>query len=282
MGKTYTINNQHFWHIVTQSPWPLVLSFVIFGIPTSLIVYLQGYHNGSMYALFCLIAAICVLFIWFRDIIRESSFEGFHTLPIQRSLIASMLLFIFSEVMFFVAFFWSFFHSSISPTVELGLQWPPVGMAPFIFSPWDIPLLNTLILLLSGVTITLSHLYIKEDNLNKAVEWIAATLFLAVLFLSFQYFEYSNAGFDITDGIYGTTFFLCTGFHGFHVIIGTIFIFVCAIRLYIGHYSPAHHFGFEAAAWYWHFVDVVWLFLFTMIYYWGYEMVYPTINAFEI
>lgn len=269
-------NNQHFWHIVTQSPWPLILSFILVGMPLGLVNYLQGYFYGIEILLFCFFGGIFYLFVWFRDIIREGSWEGFHTVYVQKSLIITMLLFIFSEVMFFAAFFWSFFHSSISPTAELGLQWPPVGITPYIFSPWGIPLLNTLILLLSGVTITLAHLYIKEDYLVKAVFWMAITLGLAVLFLGFQYFEYTNAGFDISDGVYGSTFYLCTGFHGFHVMVGTIFIFVCTIRLALSQFSPAHHFGFEAAAWYWHFVDIVWLFLFVMIYYWGYDMVYPS------
>jgi len=220
---------------------------------------------------------LLTIYAWFKDIVRESTFEGMHTKSVQKNLILGMLWFIFSEILFFVAFFWSFFWSCITPTIVLNVSWPPVGMHTLVFEPWDIPLLNTLILLLSGVTVTLSHLYLKKGLKKQAEYSMLFTIILAEFFILFQGFEYITAPFDISDGIYGSTFFMCTGFHGFHVIIGSIFLYVIFFRMYKAHFSRAHHFGFEAAAWYWHFVDVVWLFLFTTIYYWGWDLVSPVI-----
>jgi cytochrome c oxidase subunit 3 len=276
------LSSKHFWHIVNPSPWPFFVSFGIMGLPLGIIEFFQGYSFGTQQMYYALVISVILLYVWFRDVVRESIFDGQHTGLVQKSLSISMLLFIFSEVMFFVAFFWGFFHAAIAPTAELGLQWPPVGMKNLIFSPWDIPLLNTIILVVSGITITLCHLFMKQKQLVEALGYIVGTLLLAFFFLDLQFFEYTHANFDISDGVYGSTFFLCTGFHGFHVMIGTLFILVCAIRLGLGHFSPVHHFGFEAASWYWHFVDVVWLFLYIVIYFWGCDMVYPTIHAFEI
>jgi cytochrome c oxidase subunit 3 len=188
-----------------------------------------------------------------------------HTKAVQRGLKMGVVLFIVSEVMFFFAFFWAYFHSSLAPAIEIGSIWPPVGIT--VFSPWGVPLLNTLILLLSGVTITYAHHALTLGNRFYLVDGLAFTILLAVIFTFLQAFEYRTAPFNISDGIYGSTFFMATGFHGFHVIIGTTFIVVCLMRVH--HFTKQHHVGFEAAAWYWHFVDVVWLFLFVSIYFWG-------------
>ena len=176
-------------------------------------------------------------------------------------------MFIISEVMFFLAFFWAFFHSSFAPTVELGCIWPPAGIE--VFSPWEIPLLNTVILLSSGATCTWAHDAIVAGDRRSAILALVFTLLLAFLFTGFQVYEYKHASFTMSDGIYGSCFFMATGFHGFHVQIGTIFLLICLIRLSNHHFTREHHFGFEAAAWYWHFVDVVWLFLFVAVYWWG-------------
>ena len=178
-----------------------------------------------------------------------------------------MLLFLLSEVMFFLAFFWAFCHSSLAPTIEIGAVWPPKGIE--ALSPWEIPFLNTLILLSSGAAVTWAHHAILAGSREQALYGLLATIILAVVFTGFQAMEYIEAPFTISDGIYGSTFYLATGFHGLHVIIGTIFLIICCIREYLGHFTAKHHFGFEAAAWYWHFVDVVWLFLFVSIYWWG-------------
>jgi len=273
MNKNFTVKHYHFWHIVNISPWPLLLALNCLSMPLGLVTFFQGYYFGLAIFYFGLFAVLLTMFSWFKDVVREATFEGFHTKQVQSSLIISMLLFIFSEVMFFFAFFWGFFWSSVTPTIALNLSWPPVGMSDLIFDPWDIPFLNTVILLLSGATITLAHLYIKKGLKRESEIYMFATLLLATCFILFQGFEYVTAPFDISDGVYGSTFFMCTGFHGFHVIIGTIFIAVIFVRMTKSHFSRLHHFGFEAAAWYWHFVDVVWLFLFTMIYYWGWDMV---------
>lgn len=266
----------HFWHIVTISPWPFLLSMFAAPIPLGLVTFFQGYKLSGLTLFYWGLYCVClILFLWFRDIIRESTFEGYHTQEVQKSIVISFMLFIFSEVMFFVAFFWSFFHSSIFPTVELNISWPPVGMAELIFDPFDLPLLNTLILLLSGATLTLAHWYLKKGLYLETLIWMQFTFILAISFLTFQGIEYVTSPFDISDGIYGSTFFLCTGFHGFHVFLGSIMLAASQLRIFLTHFSRNHHKGFETAAWYWHFVDVVWLFLYIMIYYWGSDMVSP-------
>ena len=178
-----------------------------------------------------------------------------------------MILFIVSELMFFVAFFWAFFHASLSPTVEIGAVWPPKGIE--VLNPWEVPFLNTVILLSSGAAVTWAHHAIVAGARNQAIYGLILTILLAIFFTGLQALEYLEAPFTISDGVYGSTFYLATGFHGFHVFIGTVFLSVCLLRLINFHFTKSHHFGFEAAAWYWHFVDVVWLFLFVAIYWWG-------------
>ena len=252
----------HNWHIVTYSPWPFFVSIILFSIPLALV----GFFKGIVFSLFCfyfsLFLLVYVVFLWFDDIIIESSGEGYHTESVQKSFNYSMLLFIFSEVMFFAGFFWGFFWLGFAPSIELNLTWPPNDLQNLIFSPFEIPLLNTIILLTSGTTITISHFFIKLGDFEFAKKFLITTLVLAFLFLVIQLFEYFTAPFDISDGAYSSIFYICTGFHGFHVIVGAIFISVMLKRLFFYSFSRMHHFGFEAAAWYWHFVDVVWLFLY--------------------
>ncbi len=199
--------------------------------------------------------------------VREATFEGHHTPIVQLGLRYGMALFIASEVMFFVAWFWAFFNASLFPTEQIGGVWPPEGVT--VFDPWSVPFLNTLILLSSGCTVTWAHHELRNGNQRGLVQGLVLTIVLGIAFTSLQAFEYSDAPFGFRDGIYPTTFFMATGFHGAHVIIGTCFLTVCLFRAAKGHFKPDHHFGFEAAAWYWHFVDVVWLFLFSCIYLWG-------------
>jgi len=277
MKNTNKFKHFHFWHIVTISPWPFLLSTFALSMPIGLVTFFQGYYFGVPVFLIGLFMVIFIMCLWFRDIVIEASYEGHHTKQVQSSLIISFLLFIFSEVMLFVAFFWAFFHSSLFPTVELNCSWPPVGMSDIIMDPFGIPLLNTLLLLTSGATLTLAHLYMKQGFMNKSLLSMVVTLLFAILFLSFQFYEYSVSAFDISDSIYGSTFFCCTGLHGFHVIVGTIGLSMTTLRIYFSHFSRNHHLGFEFAAWYWHFVDVVWLFLYMIIYCWGSDMVSPLI-----
>jgi cytochrome c oxidase subunit 3 len=199
---------------------------------------------------------------------------GDHTPVVQIGLRYGVIMFIVSEIMFFAAWFWSFFKHAMYPmgeiegSVQLEGHWPPLGIE--VFDPWHLPLINTLILLCSGAAATWAHHAIAHENNRKdmATGLIIAVL-LGLLFTVFQAYEYSHAAFGFAGNIYGATFFMATGFHGFHVIVGTIFLFVCYLRLRAGHFTPEKHVGFEAAAWYWHFVDVVWLFLFAAIYIWG-------------
>nr|APX40153.1 cytochrome c oxidase subunit 3 [Labidostomis lusitanica] len=258
-------HKNHPFHLVDVSPWPILGAF---GAMTMMIGLIQWFHLlDNTLLLLGLAINMLVSLQWWRDVAREGTFQGHHTLKVALGLRWGMILFIVSEIFFFISFFWSFFHSSLSPTIELGLLWPPKGIQ--TFNPLEIPLLNTMILLTSGLTVTWAHHSLMENNYSKALQGLVLTVTLGIYFTALQGFEYIEAPFTIADSVYGSTFFMATGFHGLHVIIGTTFLGVCLIRLYLNHFSSIHHFGFEAAAWYWHFVDVVWLFLYISIYWWG-------------
>lgn len=263
----------HDYHLVDPSPWPIVAA--ISSVITTLgAVY--WFHGGAPWiSIVGILGIIYVMIAWWRDVINEAQYKGDHTRVVQITLRYGMIMFIASEVMFFVAWFWAYFDVALFPheaheylrTEAIGGQWPPKNIT--TLDPWHLPLLNTLILLTSGTTVTWAHHALLENDRKGLVQGLALTVVLGILFTAVQAFEYSHAPFTFTGGIYGSTFFMATGFHGAHVIIGTIFLIVCLIRAMRGHFTPEHHFGFEAAAWYWHFVDVVWLFLFTFIYVWG-------------
>lgn len=268
MNSNYkSLKLKHPFHLVDPSPWPLVASLGAFLATFGGVMYLHMYKSGGFLFSIGLFLIIYVMFAWWRDIIREGTYEGQHTQIVQQGLRMGMMLFIVSEIMFFFAFFWAFFHSSLSPVPEIGGVWPPQSI--HILSPWEIPLLNTIILLSSGATVTWAHhSLVAGSRLNFLIS-LSLTILLAFIFTFFQGFEYKSALFSISDSVYGSTFYLTTGFHGFHVAIGTIFLMICLYRFIHHHFTREHHFGFEAAAWYWHFVDVVWLFLFLTIYWWG-------------
>lgn len=210
---------------------------------------------------------VLYVFFWFANIIRESSLEGSHTLKVQHGLKLGMVLFITSEVFFFFSFFWAFFHSSLNPITAIGNVWPLKGIE--LLDPRSVPLLNTIILLSSGVLLTYGHRAVLSGDKDAAIHGLKGTVLLGVIFTLLQVCEYVDAPFSINDGVYGSLFFLCTGFHGFHVLLGTILLTVCFIRVVLDHITDDSHIGFETAAWYWHFVDVVWLFLYVCIYWWG-------------
>jgi cytochrome c oxidase subunit 3 len=260
-----TTHRNHPFHLVDQRPWPIV------GAGAALILVsglLQWFHLfDSQLLLLGLLVVILTIYQWWRDISREGAYQGLHTRVVLLGLRWGIILFIVSEVLFFVSFFWAFFHRSLSPTIELGMTWPPVGISPF--NPLQIPLLNTAVLLASGVTVTWAHHGLMEANYSQSVQGLFFTVILGIYFTILQGYEYVEAPFCIADSIYGSSFFMATGFHGFHVLIGTTFLLVCLVRLVTNQFSRHHHFGFEAAAWYWHFVDVVWLFLYISIYWWG-------------
>ncbi len=315
MADTHAKN--HDYHLVDPSPWPVLASIGALLMAIGLIALMRtvGDDPESGLRLFGLLlrgptyfyvgAAIvaAIAFMWWRDVIREAH-KGDHTPVVQLHLRYGMIMFIASEVMFFVAWFWAFFDvalfpSNVSPlpitgpdgvtaseTSMIGMvdrdaltggHWPPKpieeteggGNFQYTFNPWGLPLVNTLILLLSGTTVTWAHHALLENDRRGLVWGLVCTVVLGVLFTACQAYEYVHAGFSFQGHIYGSTFFMATGFHGAHVIIGTIFLFVCLMRAVAGHFAPKQHFGFEAAAWYWHFVDVVWLFLFFSIYVWA-------------
>nr|QNG56319.1 cytochrome c oxidase subunit III [Palaestes scutellaris] len=255
----------HPYHLVDYSPWPILGSLGAMVLLSGLIKWFHFYNNNLLYIGFLI--TLLIMYQWWRDIIRESTFQGLHTFNVTMGLRWGMILFITSEIFFFISFFWGFFHSSLSPSIELGMMWPPKSIYPF--NPMEIPLLNTLLLLTSGLTVTWAHHSLMENNFNQSTQSLILTVLLGLYFTLLQGYEYIEAPFTIADSVYGSSFFMATGFHGLHVIIGTSFLLVCLIRHLFNHFSPIHHFGFEAAAWYWHFVDVVWLFLYISIYWWG-------------
>nr|UEX92146.1 cytochrome c oxidase subunit III [Acidiella didymera] len=258
-------HSNHPFHLVNYSPWPLTGAIGAMTTVSGLVMWFHQY-NISLFLMGNIITILTV-YQWWRDISRESTFQGLHTLPVTLGLRWGMILFILSEILFFMSFFWAFFHSSLSPAIEVGASWPPSGIKSF--NPFQIPLLNTAILLTSGVTVTWAHHSLMENNHTQTTQGLFFTVLLGIYFTILQAYEYIEAPFTIADSIYGSTFFMATGFHGIHVLIGTTFLLICLIRHLNNHFSKIHHFGFEAAAWYWHFVDIVWLFLYISIYWWG-------------
>lgn len=271
----------HDYHLVDPSPWPLLGSIAGFVLAFGAV----WYFHPDMFAPNLaglgpwkvapgLLMVLYTMFVWWRDVIREAH-AGHHKPVVQLGLRYGMALFIASEVMFFVAFFWAYFDPALFfddvrqylRADFIGGMWPPADIESF--DAFELPFMNTLILLLSGCTFTWAHHALREGHRDQVIQGLAITVLLGVLFTSLQAFEYSHAAFGIKDGIYASTFYMATGFHGFHVIVGTIFLAVCLFRTIKGDFTPSHHFGFEAAAWYWHFVDVVWLFLFVCVYWWG-------------
>ena len=276
---------QHDYHIIEPSWWPLMASIGAFVITFGGVGYMR-YLSGGAFNLFGMDLAQPYLFFigvglvllsmlcWWTDTVKEAH-EGHHTQVVSLHLRYGMIMFIASEVMFFVAWFWAFFDASLfaGETIQAsrfeftGGVWPPKGIE--VLDPWHLPLYNTVILLLSGTTLTWAHHALLHGDRKGLVNGLALTVALGVLFSFVQVYEYGHAPFDFKNSIYGATFFMATGFHGFHVLVGTIFLIVCLLRALKGHFTPKQHFGLEAAAWYWHFVDVVWLFLFFAIYVWG-------------
>lgn len=256
------IKFNHPYHLVTLRPWPINVSFRLIIILRGVLILFNNFNINLI--LIGLLLTILNLIQWWRDVIRERTIQGFHTLKVILGLQNGILLFILSEVIFFLSFFWCYFHIYLSPRIEIGRIWYPINL--IVFNPYNIPILNTLILLSSGVSITYCHYRIIKSNLNNSIIRILITLILGLIFTYFQYLEYNESYFCINDSIYGSVFFLLTGFHGFHVILGTIFNIVIFLRIIFKHFSLYHYFGFEASSWYWHFVDLVWLFLYLFIY----------------
>lgn len=253
------------FHLVEYSPWPLTSSMGAFTLAIGLASW---FHNhGTACLIIATVLIVVSMLQWWRDVVREGTFLGHHTRNVTTGLRWGMILFITSEVIFFFAFFWAFFHRRLSPSPEIGCCWPPTGIHPL--NPFSVPLLNTAVLLASGVTVTWAHHRLIEGNRTNATQALIVTVALGAYFTFLQAGEYIAAPFTIADRVYGATFFVATGFHGLHVLIGSTFLIVCLLRTLAHHFSAGHHFGFEAAAWYWHFVDVVWICLYLCIYWWG-------------
>lgn len=255
---------RHFYHLVDDSPWPLLIAFTGIFLTSR---FLSLFYLKQIWILILrlrLITLIC--YQWWRDVRREGSYLGLHSMGVELGLRSGIVLFIISEIFFFVRFFWAFFHRRLRADATLGGSWPPIGIK--TFDAFGIPLLNTLVLLSSGVRVTWSHHSLIESNHRARIKSLLMTVFLGVYFTGLQGIEYLEASFSFSDRVYGSTFFLATGFHGLHVIVGTSFLLVCLFRLSNNLFSYKHHLGFEIAAWYWHFVDVVWLFLYVFIYWW--------------
>ena len=278
---------QHDYHLVNPSPWPLLGSIGALIMAIGAVACMQQMKGGSLHLFWMeltvakywilavgLVLVLYVMYAWWSDTVKEAH-EGYHTRVVSLHLRYGMIMFIASEVMFFVAWFWAFFDASLFPDEAAqvareaftGGVWPPKDIE--VLDPFHLPLYNTIILLLSGTTVTWAHHALLHDDRKGLIWGLTLTVALGVLFSFVQVYEYIHAPFAFKESIYGATFFMATGFHGFHVFVGTIFLLVCLIRALRGDFTPKQHFGFEAAAWYWHFVDVVWLFLFVCIYVWA-------------
>lgn len=255
---------KHPFHIVSPSPWPLLTSCATLGLVSSFLFKLKYFDFDVFWIVFTFLVLAFLSAFWWSDIIRESTFLGHHTSRVQSLFRSGMCLLIASEIFFFVGFFWAYLHCALSPNIELGSTWPPLGVQPLCFS--SVPLLNTLILLTSGATITWSHHCLLSSLTYSSIFSLALTILLGLLFSVLQGYEFFGCSFTIADSSYGSCFFLSTGFHGLHVLLGTLFLCVTLARVASIHFSSSRHLGFVFACWYWHFVDVVWILLYLIIY----------------
>lgn len=251
---------------MAPSPWPLNSSISLGIVFSSLALWMHGFLYANYLSFLSVLLLTFTMAFWFRDIISEATYLGTHTLKVQSNLILGVGLFILSEALFFFSIFWTYFHSSLSPNIELGGQWPPLGIE--TINTFELPLLNTILLLSSGITVTYAHHCLIQGKRKGCLNGIGLTIFLAILFTAFQATEYLVSSFTISDGVYGSCFYFSTGFHGIHVLIGTAFIAVMFWRAFAYHLTQHHHLGFTASILYWHFVDYVWLALFLIFYYW--------------
>ena len=261
------IIQNHPYHLTDNSPWPILTANAVFSILIGAVLWFNNILYGNILCSIGFITTCIVFILWFKDVTTEGTHLGLHTRVVQQCLSIGVGLFIVTEAFFFLSIFWAYVWASLSPTVELGSNWPPVSITPL--NPITVPLLNTILLLSSGATITYAHHAIFHKNREAALRGTIVTVILAIIFTSLQGFEYVTSTFSMPDGAYGTCFYFTTGFHGFHVIIGTIFIIVGLIRLVLYHFTTSHHLGYESPILYWHFVDVVWLGLYALVYWWA-------------
>jgi len=261
---------RHPFHIVDASPWPLFMGFGVLFMFIGIALYIHFYERGFFLLTFGLSLVLLCFILWTKDVVREATYEGQHTNAVKEGLKLGMIFFIVSEAMLFMAFFWAFFHSSLNPVPEIGCVWPPKGIE--AVHPFHVPLLNTVVLVTSGAFVTWAHYSILVGYRRQAIVGLIYTIILAIFFTFLQGYEYVNSSFSISDSVYGSVFFMTTGLHGFHVIIGTLFLSVCLVRLIYHQFSKKSHVGLESAIWYWHFVDVVWIFVYIFLYWWSYPV----------
>jgi len=261
------ISEQHPFHMVDSSPWPIMTSISLLSFVMVFVMYFHMFKFVN-FVLLPVILILCLnIFRWFSDIVVESTYEGQHTFKVQQGIRLGMCLFIISEVMFFFSFFWGYFHCSLAPSISIGYVWPPINI--ISLDAWGLPLLNTIILLSSGITITCVHKAILIGERPFVINSLIWTIFYGIVFSVIQGYEYQVSPFSINDSVFGSLFFMLTGFHGFHVFVGTIFLIVCLYRQINYHFIRKQHIGLECCIWYWHFVDVVWVLLFVIVYIWG-------------
>lgn len=265
---------RHPYHLVDVSPWPILMSFALLFLAFIIVSWLSPNSGinltmsskGSFYAITAFTLIFLISYSWFRDIVREAQ-GGFHTKRVQKGILISFLIFLSTEVMLFFSFFWGFFHSSLAPSVELGCVWPPVGLTPI--DTFALPLFGTTLLLSSGFVLTLGHHALIKGDKDLALLGIVGSVILGFLFAYGQYVEYCNAEFTIADSVFGSVFYMTTGLHFLHVIAGAIFLTISGLRLAVDNMTSEHHIGLEFAIYYWHLVDVVWLFVYVSYYWWG-------------
>lgn len=261
------LNRKHLFHMVDPSPLPFYTGIAAFFFTSGLAFYIHRIEFGFYFFLFGFVVLLFIASDWFSDICNEASFLGYHTMVVRKGLKLGFLLFIVSEIMLFFGFFWAFFHSALCPSIELGTKWPPIGIN--TISVIDYPLFNTLLLIISGFSVTWVHKGICLGTFSETIDAFIVTITLGALFICLQTYEYYEANFNISDSVYASTFFMLTGLHGMHVIVGVVFLSVSFLRLLSNHFMVNHHLGLVFAIWYWHFVDIVWICLFLMLYIWG-------------
>ena len=264
--KKYMSTYVHSIHLVTNSPWPIFMSFALLFLLLILCSWLNHINFPFFYVILVSILIFLIVFQWFRDIIREGQ-EGSHTKLTQKGLMISFLIFLITEVMLFFSLFWAFFHSSLSPAIELGAMWPPLGVNPI--NTWALPLFGTGLLLSSGFILTYGHHALIKGDKYSAFLGIIFASFLGFLFCYGQYIEYCYSEFTIADSVFGSVFFMTTGLHFSHVIAGALFLFVSSVRLFYDNFSSEHNLGLDCAIIYYHLVDILWIFVYIIFYYFG-------------
>lgn len=267
------------YHLVTSSPWPIYVSFDLLLLAINTVFYMNNisivFGSNTLLFFVSLINLVFGVTLWLRDVITEGSYIGDHTSYVQNGIILGFYLFIVTEVFFFIGAFWSYFHSALVPSIQIGNTWPPIGITGI--DPFALPLVNTILLLCSGVSITYGHHYIIGRVRSYSIIGFIVTILFSLIFIYCQYIEYSNSIFTINDSVFGTVFFFITGLHGMHVIIGTLMLSTSLYRIYSYQITNTVHVGVETAIVYWHFVDVVWILVYIFVYWWAW-LYYNYIN----